>query len=80
MFRDAAKNININKVLILSNKNRIADEFKAISSEYRDRLMIGFVPLDAKEVHDAIPDATHRPEVIVLKSYDVEEGKIMDIG
>lgn len=50
-FRDGMVNYDMNKVLILSNRRKVNEEYKAISSEFRDRLLVGFVPEDAHEVH-----------------------------
>ena len=43
-YRDLATNININKVLYLSSKNKITEEYKTIASEFKDRLLFAFVP------------------------------------
>jgi hypothetical protein len=43
-------NMDINKVLILSDKLHVSDDFKALSNEFRDRLLIGYVPYNAIEV------------------------------
>lgn len=77
-FTDSLYNIDINKVLILSNKKTITEDFKAISSEYRDRLLFGFVPSTVQEVESFFGEAVViKPEVIVFMSYDPETNATM---
>jgi hypothetical protein len=63
-------NININKVVILSGKKEPSPEILAIASEFRDRLLVAFVPYEAKEVRAEFPNVTKTTDVIVYKSYD----------
>jgi hypothetical protein len=79
-FLDSMYNIDINKVIILGTKKGVNNEFKAISSEYRDRLMIGFAPSTAEEVHSQFDFVTTKPEVIVYKSYDPETNTTLQTG
>ena len=71
---------DINKVLIISNKNRPSAEIKAIAQEFKDKLLFGFVPEDAKEVQALLPQINKRPEIIVYKSYDPENQQILTMG
>ena len=80
-LRDGILNLDINKVIIISNKQNVTPEFKAIASEYRDRILIGFAPVDALEVHSEFADfVTKKPEVIVYKSFESDSNKTLEIG
>lgn len=51
-FKEDVENADINKVLIISNKDKVIPEFKAIASHYKDRLLFGFVSSESKEVQE----------------------------
>ncbi len=71
-FREENVNIDVNKVLILSNKKQPLNEFKAISSEFRDRLVFGFVSSDAVEVQAEFErEIAVKPELVIYQSFDV---------
>lgn len=80
-FTESMYNMDMNKVLILSSKRNISEDFKAISSEYRDRLLFGFVPSNVHEVHSVFDEAVAtKPEVIVYMSYDPQTNSTLQTG
>ncbi len=79
-LRDGVPIRDINKVIILGNKEKPMPEFLALSAEFRDRLLIGYVPKSAEEVFPEFPDVTKYPDVFVFQSYDNEAEKIMEGG
>lgn len=79
-FKEDVENADINKVLIISNKNKVIPEFKAIASHYKDRLLFGFVSSESKEVQELFPKLSKRPDLILYKSYDAENDQLMNLG
>lgn len=79
-FRDIWNHIDINKVVILSNRHQITPEFKAISCAFKERLVFAYVPfgtqLDTKEFEGV----TRSPEIVILKSYDPETNTTLKVG
>lgn len=51
-LRDGVPIRDINKVVILGNKEKPLPEFLALAAEFRDRLMIGYVPKSSEEVYE----------------------------
>ena len=62
---------------MFSKKSKVPPIFKSLTSEFKERLRFGFVSSDKKELVESYK-VDKFPTVIVLKSYDNKEEKILD--
>lgn len=66
--------IDINKVVLFSNKSKVPPMYRALSAAYRDRLLFGFVTSEDTEVVERAK-ITSFPALIVYQTYDPRTGK-----
>lgn len=69
--------LSINKVLIVSGKKNSTPEFKAIASEFKDKILFAFADSDAVDLHAELKVA-RKPEVIVYRTYDVDLNQVAE--
>ena len=77
---------DINKVLLLTNKKKSSEQFKALTSEFRDRLRFGVVDANRKDLlsrfqkEGLTKDNVQWPALLVVKGYNVDTKQVEKDG
>lgn len=79
-FRSLENDADINRVILFSKKAKTPPIFKVLSSVFRERFRFGFVNADTAPAElSTLYEVTEYPAFLVLKSYDANDNKTLDI-
>ena len=68
---------DVNRVVLFSKKNKTTPIYKALSSEFKDRIRFGFISVEFADVIQQFPDIPDFPKIIVYKSFDVAKNEVL---
>lgn len=77
--------LDVNKVILFTKKDKVPPTFKALSAEFRDRMRFDIVHINEKKVSEelqAIKESygvTNFPSIVVEQSYNAQEDQVMEL-
>jgi hypothetical protein len=80
------KDLDVNKVILFTKKDKVPPTFKALSAEFRDRIRFNIIQINefydkkGNEEMKAIQEkfgVTSLPSIIVEQSYNAQEDQVM---
>eukprot|EP00347_Sterkiella_histriomuscorum_P011459 403372372 len=80
-FADNKDDLEVNKVILFSNKTKTPPIYKALTTYFRDRVRFAFVQAENKDIvalykEDGIGEKF--PSILVLKSFDIDANSTID--
>lgn len=75
----AENDLDINKVILFTKKDKVPPTFKALSAEFRDKIRFNIIQINDKKVSEdlkAIKESygvTSFPSIVVEQSYNAQE-------
>ena len=76
--------LDINKVILFSNKENVPNAFKALSAEFRDKIRFNIIQTKDKKATDELFPVFERyfiskfPSIIIEQSYNAQEDKLLE--
>jgi len=81
----SSNDLDVNKVILFTKKDKVPPTFKALSAEFRDRIRFNIVHINDKKASEELKtiqesyEVTSLPSIVVEQSYNAQEDQVMEL-